>query len=216
MKKWQAPELLAKRIPSQSSDMWVFRLHLYTHLFSLSHCCRVNGYLFLPCFYWETLTVYPHLSFQLVLWHFTVWNGDTWYVYLCPWYHFLSVLQSKESVPLKWPPSLSRGSPIFRNPSQWTVAVSSTGEKPEKTSQLLQHAVCINGTHWSLCYYNTSANIKKSSDSFFSPSYPQILHHQGLLPVEGSGSTVSGWGEPQAYVSGEKCLRQSPQGADDC
>lgn len=56
MKKWQAPELLAKRIPGQSSDMWVFHLHLYTHLFSLSHCCRVNGYSFLPCFYWETLT----------------------------------------------------------------------------------------------------------------------------------------------------------------
>lgn len=92
MKKWQAPEVLAKRIPGQSSDMWVFHLHLYTHLFSLSHCCCVSIYLFLQCFYWETLNVYPHLSFQLVFWHFTVWNGNTWYVYLCPWYHFLSVL----------------------------------------------------------------------------------------------------------------------------
>lgn len=67
---------------------------------------------------------------------------------------------------LKWSPFPSRWSPICRNPSKWTAAVSSTGEKSEKTSQLLQRAVCIKGVHLSLCYCNPSTIIKKTSTPF--------------------------------------------------
>lgn len=47
-------------------------------------------------------------------------------------------------------PSPSRRSPIRRDPSKWASAVSSTGEKPEKTSQLLQRTVCINCMLWNV------------------------------------------------------------------
>lgn len=54
MKKWQAPELLAKRIPGQSSDMWAFHQHLSTHFIHQFHCWPVNSDLFLPLTGWLT------------------------------------------------------------------------------------------------------------------------------------------------------------------
>lgn len=80
------------------------------------------------------------------------------------------MLQSNKSVPsfyyfLKWSPFSSRGSAVCRNPSKWTLAVPSKGEKSEKTFKLLQHAVCVK----SLCYSNPSTIIKKTSTPFVPP-----------------------------------------------
>lgn len=161
VKKWQAPEVLAKRVPGQSSDMWVFPSASCTPTFFSAPLLTWTQFLiFCPCSSSLVLPAGP-LAFYCLKW-------QQW---VCFSLFRISFFQSKESTPcfcsfLKWSPSLPRGSSICRNPREWALAVSSTGEKPEKTSQLLQRTVCISGVHWSLSYFSLPPISKKSSDTF--------------------------------------------------